>query len=71
MKNSFIPDTGYNRHFKWLKQLDLIIPTLEEQIEIVNKLDKVQEIIDIRKNKLKNFYYIAVSLINLKIMLKR
>lgn len=49
LKNIYIPNTGYNRHYKWLKETKFEIPTEIEQIEIVRRLDKVQEIIDIRK----------------------
>ena len=50
--HSYIPNTGYNRHFKWVKELEFDIPQIDKQIAIVNKLDKVQEIIDIRKKQI-------------------
>ena len=50
--HSYIPNTGYNRHFKWVKELKFNIPKIEKQIEIANKLDKVQEIIDLRKKQI-------------------
>lgn len=47
--NKKIPDTGYNRHFKYVKAEDYyILPTLEEQQEIVDVLDAASEIIRLR-----------------------
>jgi type I restriction enzyme S subunit len=34
-----VPDTGYNRHFKYLKQLKIPLPPLEEQKKIAAILD--------------------------------
>lgn len=52
LKNSYIPNTGYNRHYKWLKELIFNIPLKEEQNKIVSELDKVQEIIDLREKQI-------------------
>lgn len=41
-----IPDLGYARHFRLLKEYDLIIPPLSEQKQIVETLDKAFEKID-------------------------
>ena len=41
-----IPDTGYNRHFKWLKELEIPLPPLEIQKQIACTLDKVTHTID-------------------------
>ncbi|MDC0102814.1 restriction endonuclease subunit S [Flavobacteriaceae bacterium] len=41
-----IPDLGYARHFRLLKENDLIIPPLSEQKQIVETLDKAFEKID-------------------------
>lgn len=47
--NKKIPDTGYNRHFKYVKAgYYYIPPTLEEQQEIVDVLDAASEIIRLR-----------------------
>lgn len=47
--NKKIPDTGYNRHFKYVKAEDYYIPTtLKEQQEIVDVLDAASEIIRLR-----------------------
>lgn len=54
LKKSYIPDTGYNRHYKWLKELKFNLPLVEEQKRISNKLDKAQEIIDIRKKQIED-----------------
>lgn len=40
-----IPNTGYNRHFKWLKESKFEYPDLEKQSHIAAVLDKVTDII--------------------------
>ena len=50
--NVKIPDTGYNRHFKWLKESEIPLPSLEEQKAIAEKLDKVSGLIEKRKTQL-------------------
>ncbi len=52
LKNIYIPNTGYNRHYKWLKETKFKIPTEIEQNKIVRNLDEVQKIIDIRKKQI-------------------
>lgn len=47
-----IPNTGYNRHFKWVKALDFKIPSSDEQNHGVEVLDKVTELISLRKQQL-------------------
>ncbi len=47
-----IPNTGYNRHFKWLKESSLIVKTLTEQKRIAQRLDKVQELIAQQKEQI-------------------
>lgn len=52
LRNAKIPDTGYNRHFKWLKEICIRYPELEEQERIVSTLDKVSEVIEDRKREI-------------------
>lgn len=47
-----IPNTGYNRHFKWVKASDFKIPSSDEQNHVVEVLDKVTELISLRKQQL-------------------
>ena len=47
-----IPNTGYNRHFKWLKEVEIPIPSEYEQKRIVNVLDKVSATVALRKQQL-------------------
>lgn len=47
-----IPNTGYNRHFKWLKELDIPIPDYSTQAQIVSILDKVTNLISLRRQQL-------------------
>ena len=45
--NAKIPNTGYNRHFKWLKEIDIFIPDVDTQHIIAANLDKVTHTIDL------------------------
>ena len=46
-----IPNTGYNRHFKWVKALNFKIPSSDEQNQVVEVLDKVTKLISLRKQQ--------------------
>jgi len=50
--NAKIPDTGYNRHFKWLKEINIPLYDEKTQENIVNELDKITDLIDKRKEQL-------------------
>ena len=52
LKNAKIPNTGYNRHFKWLKEIQIHLPDTNKQKDIVNILDKINLIIRKRKEEL-------------------
>ena len=52
LKSAKIPDTGYNRHFKWLKKIQINYPDNNRQEEIVQILDKVSDIIKNRASEL-------------------
>ena len=45
--NAKIPNTGYNRHFKWLKEVNISIPDAKIQYQIAETLDKVTRTIDL------------------------
>ena len=47
-----IPNTGYNRHFKWLKEAQIPLPPLDEQRKIAAVLDKVSDLIAKRRQQL-------------------
>ena len=52
IKNTKIPDTGYNRHFKWLKESRYRYPSADRQAEIVSVLDRTISIISSREQEL-------------------
>lgn len=52
LKNIKIPDTGYNRHYKWLKESSIIYPAIEHQDKIVNILDRITSIITLKTQQL-------------------
>ena len=45
LSSANIPNTGYNRHFKWLKEVDIPLPSEKEQQECVGVLDKISKLI--------------------------
>ena len=49
------PNTGYARHFKWLKELQIPLPPLEEQKHIAAVLDKCTALIAKHKLMLKKY----------------
>lgn len=52
LQNAKIPNTGYNRHFKWLKEVKIPLPPLDEQRRIAAVLDKVSDLIAKRREQL-------------------
>ena len=57
-----IPNTGYNRHFKWLKNFKIEEIELEKQKKIVEILDKSNLIIKRKKEELKKLEELKKSL---------
>lgn len=53
LKSVQIPNTGYNRHFKWLKETELIEHNREQQETIVIVLSKIDELLELNKCQLK------------------
>ena len=49
------PNTGYARHFKWLKELQIPLPPIETQKQIAATLDKVTRIIAENKKLLEKY----------------
>lgn len=52
LKTIDIPNTGYNRHFKYLKEVIIPIPSKNVQVKIVEVLDKANELIELRKKQI-------------------
>ena len=50
--NADIPNTGYNRHFKWLKEIEIPAHSIEEQNSIVAQLQKIDTLSSLRKQQL-------------------
>ncbi len=48
-----IPNTGYNRHFKWLRESFIPYPSLNQQDQIVRQLDGINSLIELQKQKTK------------------
>lgn len=47
-----IPNTGYNRHFKYLKEIVIPVPKLEVQLKVVELLDEVNLLIIKRQSQI-------------------
>ena len=53
LKNFKIPNTGYNRHFKWLKDFKIKHISLAKQEKIVSLIEKIEYFILKKKEQLK------------------
>lgn len=47
-----IPNTGYNRHFKYLKEIVIPVPRIDIQLKLVNLFDQVKNLIIKRKSQI-------------------
>lgn len=52
LQNVHIPNTGYNRHFKWLKEAEFYIHPFDEQRKIAAVLDKISDLTAKRRRQL-------------------
>lgn len=57
-----IPNLGYSRHYKLLKELNIPIPPKFTQLAIVSELDKINELIRLKKEQQKDLDNLAQSL---------
>ena len=57
-----IPNLGYSRHYKLLKDITVPIPHCTTQKTIVSELDKLNELIQIKKEQLKDYDTLAQSI---------
>lgn len=57
-----VPSLGYSRHFKLLKNYNYLCPPIIRQTEIVSELDKINELIAVKRSQLKDLDALAQSL---------
>ena len=57
-----VPSLGYSRHYKLLKECSVPVPSLSVQQQIVSELDKVSEIIEKKKQQVKELDNLAQSI---------
>ena len=57
-----IPNLVYSRHYKLLKEIRIPLPPKSTQLAIVSELDKINELIRLKKEQLKDFDNLAQSL---------
>jgi type I restriction enzyme S subunit len=48
-----LPDLGYSRHFKWVKEKSFFLPSLEHQKRIAKSLFSIDKEISLLKDKTK------------------
>lgn len=61
LQTAHIPNTGYNRHFKWLKELEIPLPPISEQRRIASILDKLTDLIAKRRAQLEKLDLLVKS----------
>ena len=57
-----IPNLGYSRHYKLLKEIQIPLPPKSTQLAIVSELDKINELIRLKKEQLKDYDNLAQSI---------
>lgn len=57
-----IPNTGYNRHYKFLKEMKFVLPTIEKQTQIVKILSKYDKKIELLQQELEQYKQLKKSL---------
>lgn len=57
-----VPSLGYSRHYKLLKEIQIPLPPLSVQQSIVSELDKINELIRLKKEQLSDYDKLAQSL---------
>lgn len=57
-----IPNLGYSRHYKLLKEIQIPLPPKSTQLTIVSELDKINELIRLKKEQLKDYDNLAQSI---------
>lgn len=57
-----IPNLGYSRHYKLLKEIQIPLPPKSTQLSIVSELDKINELIRLKKEQQKDYDNLAQSI---------
>ncbi|MGO1580116.1 MAG: hypothetical protein ACTHWZ_01725 [Peptoniphilaceae bacterium] len=52
LKNFKVPNTGYNRHFKYIKEMIYPILPIKKQREIINRLELIEDIINLNNEQI-------------------
>jgi type I restriction enzyme S subunit len=55
LRNIEIINTGYNRHFKWLKESKIKLPELKKQQKIATILDSIENILNLKNTQLQEY----------------
>jgi len=55
LRNIDIINTGYNRHFKWLKESKIKLPDIKKQQEIATILDSIENIVNLKNMQLQEY----------------
>ncbi len=62
LKSIKLIELGYARHYKLLKEKSIPVPSLSTQESIVSELDKINELISLKKEQLKDYDNLAQSI---------
>lgn len=56
-----IPNNGYSRHFKFLKEKEFAIPPIESQEKVIENLEKIEELIENKEKQMQKFDEVVKS----------
>ena len=56
-----IPNNGYSRHFKFLKEKEFTIPQIEFQEKVIENLEKIEKLIENKEKQMKKFDEVVKS----------
>lgn len=62
LKSFYIPNLGYSRHYKLLKELNIPVPPLQIQQQIVEELDSLTTIVEKQEKQLEELDNLAKSI---------
>ena len=62
LRNQCLPNAGYSRHYKYLKETSFILPPVEEQQRIVDILDRAENIKRLRQQTITTTQRIVTAL---------
>lgn len=62
LQNLQLPNHGYDRHFKYLKRTDIVLPPIDQQKRIAAILDKAEELRRLRRQSIEHLDVLSRSI---------